>query len=153
MPGVIGRNPYRTGDVQTYMGPEMCDDCDHPARFRMIGETDSFGSEVYYYCAQHMAQHKQHLNEIHQQEQRCDLCGKTTSDCKPWRDPEESYGPQYTVCEQCRIDRAKAAAALLEDEDDILADPDFDPEPEPDDDLPPVPDDDPELDDGDVDDD
>lgn len=146
MSGVIGRNPYRTGDIQTYTGPELCEDCEQAARFRMIGETDSFGSEVYYYCAAHAAQHKQHLNEILQQEQRCDLCGKTTTDCKPWRDPEENYGPQYTVCKACRTERTKAASATLSDEgDDILTDTDFDQEPE--DDLPPILDDDPELDD------
>ena len=140
MADVIGPNSYVPGQVRTYNGPEFCDDCDKPATFMMIGETDSFGSEVMHLCAEHMAERQKVVHEYQQQPTTCDFCGKSTTDCEPYRDPEESRGPVYTVCEACRVATSERFAkamvepdeedptALLDDDDDLL--PPLDDEPE-----------------------
>lgn len=121
MSGVIGPNRYVPGQVASYAGTEPCDDCDQPATFMMIGETDSFGSEVSHYCTQHMLEHQQANREARAETETCEFCGAVTEDCEPFRDPEESYGPVYTVCLACRVAANKRFAETIEpDEDDPM---------------------------------
>lgn len=89
-----------------------CEDCDELASTKMCGETDSFGSEWFYYCAQH-AEVEKAKQVVAREENRetyrpCDWCKLEKLNVVPHRDFEEGLsGPVYEVCEECRIKEAE----------------------------------------------
>lgn len=116
---------------------EICEDCDKPATWTLVGETDSFGSEYIYLCDEHM--------EKFDEEQRnadhsgtCEWCKQHKPLLRPTRDIDEgSSGPVYDVCTECRIKQDEEASAELDyldgragfDDDDCGVDDDEEPEP------------------------
>lgn len=76
--------------------------CDKPATHRMVGETDSFGSEYHFYCAECMEIERKQLEEFQATERCCEWCKKPGL-LMPFRDWEEGmHGPVSDVCGPCR---------------------------------------------------
>ena len=80
-----------------------CDDCSKLAEHAVIGETDSFGSEIHHLCNEHYLEMMKAIEEQKNSLRTCDICGVTKDDCLPFRDPAEgSCGPVYITCQECR---------------------------------------------------
>lgn len=98
MAGVIGPNRYRPGQVLKAAPGVFCDQ--HKGILsvaRVVGETDSFGSEVIDVC-------QKCLDKINNKKTvigECELCHTTTTISRR-RDPAEGYsGRLYDMCDEC----------------------------------------------------
>lgn len=124
MADVIGPNSFLPGQVLSTTATAMCDDHpDRPAYKRIVGETDSFGSELIDLCQECYTAHINHVPEPICG--TCAWCKKHSDNLKPTRDFEEGlHGPVYDVCSGCRQRQNELAAEELahysghDDEDD-----------------------------------
>lgn len=88
---------------QTKIAPlhEDCCVCDIPATKGIVGEVDSFGYEIDWYCEEHYKERKKELSE-ETNAGHCDWCGKFADELKYRRDSDEgTSGPVYEVCQHC----------------------------------------------------
>ena len=119
MAAVIGPNHYVTGQVLRTPYGQGCDV--HPERLaevRVVGETDSFGSELIDMCQECFQDYLREKRDAQEELRRCDLCGSEVDTCQPWRDPEEGFGGrQYMACKKCRDERNEAFERSLESEE------------------------------------
>jgi len=113
MADVIGPNSFLPGQVLSTTATAMCDDHpDRPAYKRIVGETDSFGSELIDLCQECYTAHINHVPEPICG--NCAWCKKHSDNLKPTRDFEEGlHGPVYDVCPGCRQRQNDDAAAEL----------------------------------------
>ena len=120
MAAVIGPNHYVTGQVLRTPYGQACDA--HPeklAEVRVVGETDSFGSELIDMCQECFQDYLRDKRDAQDELIRCQLCGSLTDTCQTWRDHEEGLtGRQYQACQTCRHERERAFAEALADVDD-----------------------------------
>ena len=113
MADVIGPNSFLPGQVMSTVAGAMCDDHpDRPAYKRIVGETDSFGSELIDLC---QACYTAHINHVPEPiTGPCAWCKKPSDNLKPTRDFEEGlHGPVYDVCPGCRQRQNDLAAEEL----------------------------------------
>lgn len=105
MADVIGPNSYLPGQKIKVPQGAMCDEHpDRPAVSRIVGETDSFGSELIDACQECMDQIDNHKKDAIY---TCDWCG-TLGELLPTRDPDEGLtGPVYHVCHACRVKQSE----------------------------------------------
>lgn len=104
MADVIGPNHYLPGQLLTGHPEMVCDDHpDRPAKYRMVGETDSFGSEILDLCEECYDAIKKAEADQAEALDFCEGCKTEQKDCRPIRDPDEGQcGPVYTMCPACR---------------------------------------------------
>ena len=125
----IGPNSYTPGQTLPFkVDGRVCDhgNCDQTARHCVVGETDSFGSELQYLCDHHFLDLKAALEEKKKELQLCDICKNLSRDCTQVRDPEEGMsGRLYTVCPDCRRQLLHIDPEDL-DEEDVPSDTDDD---------------------------
>lgn len=77
------------------------DGCGKPSTIKQVGETDSFGSEYWFYCQECFDKGKKHEEE-NQHLETCETCGLPDQKIKPYRDPDEGMsGPVYYACSTC----------------------------------------------------
>ena len=118
----IGPNHYVTGQVLRCPYGQACDKHEERlAEVRVVGETDSFGSELVDMCQECFQDYLRDKRDAQDELVRCQLCGSVTDTCKAWRDPEEGIsGRHYMACQTCRHERERAFAEALSDagEDD-----------------------------------
>lgn len=96
---------YLPGQV---LKPEPRATCDeHSERLsvkRIVGETDSFGSEFIEMCSECYEKHKEHKDDYLTEEVLCDICNVIKTGCRPTRDPGEgSSGRVYYACLSCTV--------------------------------------------------
>lgn len=103
MASVIGPNSYLPGKLLNPKPNTPCDEhTDRPSVKTVVGETDSFGSELIDMCQECFDRYQKECEEIAQSPKNCDWC-KTLDVCQPMRDIDEgSSGPVYYVCKGCR---------------------------------------------------
>lgn len=78
------------------------EDCTNPSQWRVQGETDSFGAEYEYFCADHIEDIRAELKQAAYREDHCEGCNKLAV-LRPTRDWEEgNNGPFYYWCADCR---------------------------------------------------
>jgi hypothetical protein len=113
-----------TGPISTLPGAVhaphgMCDNHpDRPATVRVQGETDSFGCEMYDYCAECAKSDREEARQPIVG--NCGWCDSREVELRPKRDYEEGMnGPVYYVCEQCRKRCDDRVAQELGDYDDL----------------------------------
>jgi hypothetical protein len=121
-------NLYASGPVSTLPGAvrsvEPGDTCDNdwhlhdgetrPAVHRVQGETDSFGAEYFYACAECYAKMRAEIAAEKETPKTCDWCKAVTTDCILHRDQDEgSCGPVYSICSACRTKEHLAAIEEL----------------------------------------
>lgn len=108
MADVLGPGSQLPGQLLTVPVGMKCDY--HPDRLavkRVVGETDSFGSECEDLCQDCYDQHMKACAEA-DASGRCDWCKHEKPALFPHRDIEEgSHGPVYNVCQDC-IDAERA---------------------------------------------
>jgi hypothetical protein len=93
--------PYLPGQRFKCTTGEVCEDCDQPATWTVVGETDSFGSEYIHLCDTHLEAFNRTTKES-DRSGHCDWCKQHSESLKPRRDIDEgSSGPVYYVCEPC----------------------------------------------------
>lgn len=105
MADVIGPNRYLPG--QSLAVPEGMECDEHSgilATHRIVGETDSFGSELIDMCDQCFNEYKAEvLSPDYINNTTCDICKSSGIRTTPTRDPEEGLcGPVYVACDGCR---------------------------------------------------
>lgn len=102
MTGVLGPNSYRPGQILKHVEGIACDQHeDRPSVARVVGESDSFGSEVIDLC-------QECLDKLNTDKEEtigvCEIC-HTTTVVNRRRDPEEgSCGRIYNMCDRCFSD-------------------------------------------------
>ena len=103
MADVIGPNSYLPGQGITPVQGMMCDEHpDRPATHRVVGETDSFGSELHDMCDECYTSYK-NRDRTEERTGTCDWCKQHATDLSQMRDPDEGMaGPVYNVCGCCR---------------------------------------------------
>lgn len=103
MADVIGPNSYLPGNCLKVPKGAMCDS--HPDReavIRIVGETDSFGSELHDVCQECLDSIQKQIEEEKEKPKFCDWCSQLKKNVSLRRDPEEgSYGRLYNVCQEC----------------------------------------------------
>lgn len=101
MADVIGPNSYLPGKELSVPTGMMCDEHeDVVATHRIVGETDSFGSELIDMCDACYAKYLEYDQKAEGDE--CERCG-SKENVGYVRDPEEgSCGPVYHLCGRCR---------------------------------------------------
>jgi hypothetical protein len=118
MADVIGPNSYRPG--QSVFVPEgaTCDEHnDREAKYRIVGETDSFGSELVDMCEECYEEYRQQTDTKYQEIQYCEVCKEMKQYVTRRRDPEEgSSGPVYDMCSDCY---RNIVSGLVGDDDDM----------------------------------
>jgi len=106
MADVIGPNSYLPGQSLTVPVGMMCDEHqDRVATNRIVGETDSFGSELIDMCQECYSAFKafQSSPENYLNESTCEICNSSNIRVTPTRDPEEGLcGRVYDACDGCR---------------------------------------------------
>lgn len=109
MADVIGPNSYLPGRELTPPKGQTCDGefIEHlfpvTAKYRIVGETDSLGSELFDCCEACYVKYKQSSEEHGPVTGCCDWCKTGQHELTPMRDFEEgSHGPVYDVCSACR---------------------------------------------------
>jgi hypothetical protein len=113
MADVIGPSSYLPGQTLA-VPPGTC--CDvHPDRAavkRVVGETDSFGSELIDLCDSCAATLLEGIRRERAKPHVCDWCKQEKEGCRPRRDFEEGQGgPVYMVCPDCiRMESARLAS-------------------------------------------
>lgn len=119
MAGAIGPSSYLPGRLLKLKPGSMCDDHpDRPSTHRMVGETDSFGSEILDMCQECYDKYLSGMEEAQNIPQTCEWCGAVTTDCADTRDMDEGmYGPVYSVCGACR----RAESQRISEELDALS--------------------------------
>lgn len=124
MADVIGPNSYRPG--QSVFVPEgaKCDEHnDREAMYRIVGETDSFGSELVDMCEECYEEYWQQTDAKYQQVQFCELCKEMKQYVTQRRDPEEgTSGPVYNMCADCYQQAVKNLAGDDEDDEPYIPD-------------------------------
>ena len=78
---------------------EFCEEAGRPveAKFKVQGETDSFGYETHFLCQECTNKARNNVEK----NGNCEWC-KVLAPCHPTRDPDEgSGGPVYWVCVAC----------------------------------------------------
>lgn len=120
MADVIGPGRQLPGSLLAVPNGMMCDY--HPnvlAVKRVVGETDSFGSEVEDLCQECYDQHV-HAMATTDSSGRCDWCKQEKPELHSHRDIEEgSHGPVYQVCRECiDAERARWKEESGRDDDD-----------------------------------
>ncbi len=75
----------------------VCDECGKTAHRGVVGECDSFGYEVEWFCEEHFAQHKP--VDLYM-EATCECC-KQTQQVRHRHDPGEGGGRVYLFCDPC----------------------------------------------------
>ncbi len=104
MADVIGPNSYLPGQLLKVPEGMMCDEHeDRPAIHRIVGETDSFGSELIDWCQEcydkYLAAKE---NSEYQLAGTCDHCHCTGTRLTKTRDPDEgTCGRIYDLCDGC----------------------------------------------------
>jgi len=103
MAGAIGPSSNLPGSVIAVPAGMMCDNHEgRPATRRVVGETDSFGSEVEDLCDECYADRQQWRKDHSEDLGECEHCGAEKKHVKPARDPAEgSCGPVYMLCPEC----------------------------------------------------
>ena len=116
MAGVIGSNSYLPGQVLKVPEGMMCDQHDdRPAIMRIVGESDSMGSELCDMCEECKQAYLKHIEDHKEEEKHCEICLNNKKDVKPRRDPEEgSCGRLYDMCPECY---RKMVDAFCDDDD------------------------------------
>lgn len=102
MADVIGPNSYLPGQELKVPEDMMCDEhADRPATHRIVGETDSFGSELIDWCDECFNNYKA-AKENPEYNLNCDHCHAVDCKTTATRDPDEgSCGPIYHLCDNC----------------------------------------------------
>ena len=102
MADVIGPNSYLPGQLLKVPEGMMCDDHeDRPATHRIVGETDSFGSELIDWCNECYNKYLS-AKENPEYNLSCDHCQAVDCKTTATRDPDEgSCGPVYHLCDNC----------------------------------------------------
>lgn len=104
MADVIGPNSYLPGRRLKAPKGATCDD--HPDRLAVagiVGETDSFGSEILHLCQECVDEIENSMKASQSQERYCEWHKGMGKDVRHMRDYEEgSTGPVYMVCSDCR---------------------------------------------------
>lgn len=103
MADVIGRNSYVPGQQLKVPDGTMCDEhADRPATHRIVGESDSFGSELVDFCEECYQKYQKAKSSALLEEKYCEICKNMKKFVKPRRDPEEgSSGRVYEMCSLC----------------------------------------------------
>ena len=101
-----------------------CDQCsgaeppiEKPAKAAMIGETDSYGSEVHHYCEDCIKAIEEEREKSNSEDELkyCDHCEAQSKDVRPMRDPEEgSCGRLYYLCQK---HRSALISSFVDDDD------------------------------------
>ena len=114
MADVIGPNRYKPGQSLKAIPDMPCDDHpDRPSVVRIVGETDSFGSELIDFCEECYEKMKKEMEENNSKSGICDWCKEPAEDLIHHRDVDEGlHGRLYMVCGECR---KKENADLLEE--------------------------------------
>lgn len=102
MADVIGPNSYRPGQQLKVPDNMMCDEHnDRPATYRIVGETDSFGSELIDWCDECYQKYQQAKTQ-ESEEKYCEICKNMKKYVAKRRDPEEgNCGRVYDMCTDC----------------------------------------------------
>ena len=91
------------GSLHSVPAGAKCDE--HPqytAYYRVQGETDSFGAEYAFMCAECYTKHMEYVKAERNSESQCDWCKTMQVGCRSQRDYEEGLGgPVYNVCPRC----------------------------------------------------
>lgn len=115
MSAIFGPNSYMSGQKLPCPKNQECDN--HPeikAVVRIVGECDSFGSEMSDFCEDCLELYEATADE---RSGVCDFCGCHVEHIRPYRDPDEgSTGPVYDVCDPC-ISKQKATEDYAENRD------------------------------------
>lgn len=137
--------PTLPGQFASHTGTNTCDHedgCEALATQRMTGETDSMGSEYFYFCEHHADLERAALKSADTSGQ-CDWCKQHAPRLSPHRDFEEGCnGRVYDVCAAClraESERLSEELSFKSSDGDHLMDAD---EPDDDDWLPEEPEDD-----------
>lgn len=103
MADVIGPNSYLPGQELKVPKGMMCDEhADRPATHRIVGETDSMGSELIDWCEECYNDYLKSKEIIGYVSHSCDHCHSVGLRTTPTRDPDEgSCGPVYNLCDNC----------------------------------------------------
>ena len=105
MADVIGPNRYLPGqEIQVPEGMTCDEHDDRPATHRIVGETDSFGSELIDWCDECYEKYKKEKTEGDHGSgiTSCDHCSASGVRTTTTRDPDEgSCGPVYYLCDGC----------------------------------------------------
>lgn len=103
MADVIGPNNYLPGQLLKVPEGMMCDEHeDRLATHRVVGETDSFGSELIDWCQDCYDNYLKGKELIGDEIHSCDHCHSTGLRTTATRDPDEgSCGPIYNLCDGC----------------------------------------------------
>jgi len=101
--------PYLPGQIATASNQELsqhtCEGfdeghCGKPSELKVVGETDSFGSEFHYMCRECHTKEVEHYKENPTLE-TCERCNQEAV-VRPYRDPDEGMsGPVYWACSPC----------------------------------------------------
>lgn len=122
MADVIGPNPHLPGNLLKVPKSVICDG-DHlfpvTATRRVVGETDSFGSELIDMCEDC---YQKHLKAVEDERKpggylhdMCEWCKTGPHPLRETRDIDEgSSGPVYLVCSACRQKQNESAREELE---------------------------------------
>lgn len=99
----IGPNNYLPGQHLPPVEGKMCDNHpDRPSVARMVGETDSYGSEVADYCHECLVQADEAKEQASIEPLECDFCHHIVDELFPYKDPDEGMsGPCYRICAAC----------------------------------------------------
>lgn len=102
MADVIGPNSYLPGYVLLIPQGQTCDEHpERPAIKRVVGETDSFGSECIDMCSECYTKYQADCSTA-DYSGKCDWCKKHSEHLYNHRDIEEgSCGRVYSVCRTC----------------------------------------------------
>ena len=127
MADVIGPSSYLPGRIlrtERMIKGFTCDECssaeppvEKPAAAAMIGEADSYGSEVHHYCEDCIKaiEEEREKNNSEDELKYCDHCKGMVKGVRPMRDPEEgSCGRLYYLCEQ---HRSVLLSSFVDDDD------------------------------------
>lgn len=103
MADVIGPNSYLPGQLLKVPEGMMCDDHeDRLATRRIVGETDSMGSELIDWCEECYTNYINEKETVDFTYNSCDHCNSTGIKTTKTRDPDEGlYGPVYDLCDAC----------------------------------------------------
>ena len=72
MADVIGPNNKLPGQTIGWVPDGRdCDDCNQMAKHAVVGESDSFGSEIHHLCSEHFLEMQNAIKEQENQEQTC----------------------------------------------------------------------------------
>lgn len=124
MADVIGPNSYLPGQKLKVPEGMLCDECcvAH-ATIRVVGETDSFGSEIEDYCQACWDVFEENAKRAKEENPDadhgiCDRC-HCSAVCKPTRDATEGRcGPVYWYCEPCMDRHREQQRASFDDDID-----------------------------------